>query len=107
MNKTPEESFAGFHGGNAEHGKGARVVSSPPRSVMNGVDDVLSPIPFHDATQFACTYDLTVLDCIRGLAKARAYGFFDFSNFDLKEYRYFEQVEVRDNCLHVRMCIFV
>jgi len=91
MNKTPEESFAGFTGG-----RGAKVVSSPPRSVMNGGDDVLSPIPFHDATQYACTYDLTVLDCIRGLVKARAYGFFDFSSFDLKEYRFYEQVENGD-----------
>lgn len=91
MNKTPEESFAGFTGD-----KGGKVVSSPPRSVMNGGDDVLSPIPFHDATQFVCTYDLTVLDCIRGLAKARAYGFFDFSSFDLKEYRFYEQVENGD-----------
>ena len=92
MNKTPEEAFAGFNGG--------KGVSSPPRSVMTGVDDLLTPIPFHDATQFVCSYDLTVLDCIRGLAKARAYGFFDFSSFDLKEYQYFEQVEVRENWMN-------
>ena len=68
--------------------------SSPPRSVIDGVEDAMSLQPFHDASPCACTYNLTVLDCLRGLAKARAYRFFDFSQFDVEEYEYFEQVEV-------------
>ena len=50
--------------------------------------------PFHDASPGVCTYDLTVMDCLRGLAKARLYGFFDFNDFNVQEYEYFEQVEV-------------
>lgn len=38
--------------------------------------------PFHDASPCVCTYNLTVLDCLRGIEKARAHNFFDFSNFD-------------------------
>lgn len=51
--------------------------------------------PFHDASPCVCTYDLTILDCLRGLAKARMYGFFDFDTFSVEEYEHFEQVEVR------------
>lgn len=35
------------------------------------------------------------MDCLRGLSKARAHGFFDFEDFDVDEYEHFEQVEVR------------
>ena len=51
--------------------------------------------PFHDASPGRCTYALRVLDCIKGLVKARSFGFFDFSKFDVQEYEHFEQVEVR------------
>jgi hypothetical protein len=37
---------------------------------------------------------LNILDCLRGLVKARANNFFNFDDFDVKEYEYFEQVEV-------------
>lgn len=50
---------------------------------------------FHDASPVSCNYVLTVLDCLQGLAKARRFGFFDFSDFDVAEYEHFEQVEVR------------
>ena len=52
--------------------------------------------PFHDATPIACTYNLTVLDSLRGLAKARDFKFFDFETFDVDEYEYYEQVENGD-----------
>lgn len=53
--------------------------------------------PFHDASPCACTYDLTIMDCLCGLAKAKLYRFFDFvdlDDFDVEEYEHFEQVEV-------------
>lgn len=73
-----------------------------PRSVAgkedgegSGDGGTFSPIPpFHDASPCECTYSLTILDCLRGLAKARMYNFFNFDNFDIKEYEWFEQVEV-------------
>lgn len=52
--------------------------------------------PFHDASPCECTYDLTILDCLRGLAKARQFNFFNFHEFDVKEYEWFEQVENGD-----------
>jgi len=36
--------------------------------------------PFHDASPIVCTYDLSVYDCLRGLDKARKFGFFKFGN---------------------------
>jgi hypothetical protein len=32
------------------------------------------------------------MDTLRGLYKARQFGFFNFENFNLKEYEYYEQV---------------
>lgn len=66
-----------------------------PRSVVNNEGETFAAIPpFHDASPCECTYNLTILDCLRGLAKARMYNFFSFDNFDIKEYEWFEQVEV-------------
>ena len=52
--------------------------------------------PFHDASPCVCTYHLTILDCLRGLFKARAAKFFDFDTFDVEEYEHFEKVEEGD-----------
>jgi len=76
MDRTPEEAFSIFR-------EGSKMSSS-------------SLPPFHDASPCKCTYDLTVLDCLRGLAKARMYRYFDFDCFDVEEYEYFEQVENGD-----------
>jgi len=55
----------------------------------------LDPLPpFHDASPSECNYDLTILDCIKGLAKALHYDFFNFNDFPITEYEHFEQVEV-------------
>ena len=42
-----------------------------------------------------CHFNLTILDTLRGLHKAREHRFFDFSNFNVDEYEHYEQVEVR------------
>lgn len=53
--------------------------------------------PFHDATPGPSTFlGVDVLNCLRGLEKARRHRFFDFDNFDLAEYEYFEAVENGD-----------
>lgn len=60
------------------------------------------PFPyFHDASPFVCTYNLSILDCLRGMKKAHECGFFSFDKFDINEYEYFEKVENGDlNWLH-------
>lgn len=72
MNKTPEEAFRPF-----------RSVTTPFA-------------PWHDATPTICTFQLTILDTLKGLYKARECGFFDFNKFDIDEYEHFEQVENGD-----------
>lgn len=49
--------------------------------------------PFHDASPCVCTFNLTILDCLRGLEKACRYRFFDFNTFDVEEYTHYEQVK--------------
>lgn len=56
--------------------------------------EIKSLPPFHDASPGRCTYDLTVLDCMKALVKAKKYKFFDFNKFNIQEYEHFEQVEV-------------
>mmetsp|Transcript_16258 Transcript_16258/g.26820 ORF Transcript_16258/g.26820 Transcript_16258/m.26820 type:complete len:540 (+) Transcript_16258:141-1760(+) len=53
-------------------------------------------IPFRDASFGICTYNLTILDCLQGLYKALENKFFDFNNFDVEEYEFFEKVENGD-----------
>jgi len=43
-----------------------------------------------------CSFNLTILDTLKGLAKARDMRFFDFSNFNIEEYEHYEQVENGD-----------
>lgn len=52
--------------------------------------------PFHDASPCVCTYNLTILDCLRGTRKARDCGFFNFDRFNVDEYEHFEKVENGD-----------
>lgn len=66
LNQTPEEAYAPFRGAGFA--------------------------PFHDATPIACTYNLTVYDCLCGLYKAKNIKFFNFETFDVEEYEHFEQV---------------
>ncbi|CAN8027740.1 unnamed protein product [Ixodes persulcatus] len=55
-----------------------------------------SYIPFRDASFGPCTYNLTLLDCLRAVEKAISHKFLDFENFDLEEYEYYERVENGD-----------
>ncbi|XP_052775342.1 dual specificity protein phosphatase CDC14A-like isoform X2 [Mya arenaria] len=73
LKKTPEEAYRPLVAG-----------SNPPF------------LPFRDASFGACTYNLTLLDCLHGLNKGLANGFFNFDSFDVDEYEHYERVENGD-----------
>ncbi|KAL5016950.1 hypothetical protein ScPMuIL_006539 [Solemya velum] len=73
LKKTPEEAYRPLVAG-----------SNPPF------------LPFRDASFGACTYNLTLLDCLHGISKALANGFFNFETFDVDEYEHYEKVENGD-----------
>jgi len=79
QNRAPDETFLAF------------------KQKVSLTSTTFSPLsPFHDASPCHCTFDLTILDCLHGLSKARMHKFFDFDNFNLEEYEHFEQVENGD-----------
>jgi cell division cycle 14 len=102
LDRTPHEAYAGFdkelfetlHTTNATKKQASAVCSQPPVSLSLGSYTIASLPPFHDASPCACTYDLTVLDCLQGMVKARVHGFYNHETFDVDEYEHFEQVEV-------------
>ena len=74
------------------------TASNPPLLPLSNIgrQTIAGLPPFHDASPYRCSYELTLLDCLRGLVKARQFHFFDWGEkFDVKEYEHFEQVEVR------------
>lgn len=96
LGRSPEDSYRGFIRRDRELTR--EVVSlttnhsSKPPKVPSTT--VCALPPWHDASPCVCTYDLTVLDCLRGLSKAQTFGFFDLETFNVEEYEHFEQVEV-------------
>lgn len=58
----------------------------------------LSPplVAFRDASYGSCTYQLTLIDCLRGLHQALCNRFFDYTAFSPQEYEYYERVENGD-----------
>lgn len=52
--------------------------------------------PFRDASYGSCTYECTILDCLRGLEYAMKLGWFDFKKFNITEYEHYEKVEKGD-----------
>lgn len=51
---------------------------------------------FRDASFGPCTYNLSLLNCLRAIDKALQHKFLDFETFDLEEYEYYERVENGD-----------
>ena len=83
LGRTPEEAYRPF------------AVASPKFT------------PFHDASRYECTFDLTVLDCARAVYKAKHCKLFDFDSFNLRECMYYEQCEHGDlNWILPNMCAF-
>ncbi|RHY35519.1 hypothetical protein DYB32_000043 [Aphanomyces invadans] len=52
--------------------------------------------PFHDATDFECTYDLSIKNCLDGLEKAKANQYINTATFNVDEYQFYEKVENGD-----------
>lgn len=95
--RTPEEAIAPFKRAVFYEDIVSQSKLHSPRSVVTKMGGTLGAIPpFHDASPCDCSYDLNILDCLRGLSKARAHNFFNFDNFDIDEYEHFEQVENGD-----------
>ena len=74
----------------------SKTRSTPPPAPLSTIgQNTVAPLPpFHDASPCACTYELTLFHCLQGLIKAQQLKFFDWDNFDVEEYEYYEQVEV-------------
>jgi len=53
-------------------------------------------LPFRDATQGVCTYQMTVLDTLRGLQKGMELGWYSPDKFDCELYDFFDQVDNGD-----------
>lgn len=51
---------------------------------------------FLDASQFACPFNLKMLDCFQAIAKARAFNFFNFDDFNASEYDLYNKLEYGD-----------
>jgi cell division cycle 14 len=59
--------------------------------------DVQPPFrPFRDASYTNCSYNCTVLDCLKGLEYAIKLGWFDINTFDVETYEDYERVEGGD-----------
>ena len=73
--RTPEEAWAPF----------ARVKPSPW-------------VSYRDATHQPSTCELSILDCLRGLARGREQGFFSLEDFDVDGFRANEELGVSKMC---------
>ena len=52
--------------------------------------------PFRDATMGVSTYKCTIEDCLQGLYYAMKLGWYNYQEFNYKEYEYYEKVEHGD-----------
>ncbi|CAF3835844.1 unnamed protein product [Rotaria magnacalcarata] len=73
-----------------------RTPEAAYKPLINGINAAHPFLPFRDASLGSSSYNLTLLDTMQGLYKAMLHGFFDFENFDLDEYEYYEKVENGD-----------
>jgi len=53
-------------------------------------------LAFRDALRIVCTYQCSILDCLKGLEKAIEIGWYDWVRFDVESYDFFGQVENGD-----------
>jgi len=65
--------------------------------VVRGMASLRGSMPaFRDATYGACTYSLTIADCLRGLEFAIKLGWFQYETFDVEGYETLERVNNGD-----------
>ena len=69
---------------------------SPDRMYKDFVKLQLPLVPFRDASFGPSIYNLGMIDVLKGLIKAKGFGFLNFDQFSLDEYRYYERVENGD-----------
>mmetsp|Transcript_21150 Transcript_21150/g.46631 ORF Transcript_21150/g.46631 Transcript_21150/m.46631 type:complete len:430 (-) Transcript_21150:324-1613(-) len=53
-------------------------------------------LPYRDATGGVCTFQCTLLDCLKGLEKSIEIGWFDWQLFDIEQFEFFRMVEHGD-----------
>lgn len=53
-------------------------------------------VPFWDASEGSCTYNLHIVEVLHGLEIAMKLGWYSFKGFDVQEYEYYERVENGD-----------
>jgi len=59
--------------------------------------DIYPPfLPFRDAIMGVCSFQCTILDCLKGLEFAIGLKWFDWNHFDVETYDFFERVENGD-----------
>lgn len=73
LNQTPEEAY--------------RPLS---------VSEIPAYRKFCDASYANSTYKISIIDCLNAIAKARKFNFFDFNDFAVDEYEFYERVENGD-----------
>jgi cell division cycle 14 len=73
LDRTPDEAFRPLSGG-----------LNPPF------------VPFRDASFGVSVYTIGILDCLRGIVRAKEAGFFNFEDFDCDEYEHYERVQNGD-----------
>ena len=91
LQRTPEQAYAGFASSDTPDRQPSHNCSRRP---SNRSSSYCPLPPFHDASNRDDDYDLSVLDCLHGLAAALRHGFFDTAAFDLEEYETMEAIEV-------------
>ena len=69
---------------------------SPEEAFEPFIKTAQSFLPFRDASVGISTFNISVLDCLRALAKAVQHNFFNYATFNLEEYQHFEKVENGD-----------
>uniref|UniRef100_A0A0A9XNM6 protein-tyrosine-phosphatase n=1 Tax=Lygus hesperus TaxID=30085 RepID=A0A0A9XNM6_LYGHE len=73
LEKTPEEAYS---------------------ILLEGIQP--SFIPYRDASSGISVFHVSILDCLQAVYKANHLGFFNFDDFDVDEYEYYERVENGD-----------
>ncbi|RZF36487.1 hypothetical protein LSTR_LSTR015289 [Laodelphax striatellus] len=53
-------------------------------------------LPFRDASFGESVYHITLKDCLNAIYKTHSMGFFNFDDFDVEEYEYYERVQNGD-----------
>ncbi|XP_055689918.1 dual specificity protein phosphatase CDC14C isoform X6 [Lutzomyia longipalpis] len=58
--------------------------------------DIPAYIKFRDASNMTPLFEISLMDCLKAIEKAKKYNFVDFTDFNVMEYEYYERVENGD-----------